>query len=315
MKQFITIPSLRVKITGICNRSCNFCNEEGDMRTIKSVEPNKKFFECINTLAKILAIKRVMITGGEPTMHSGLQKIVNGISSLNISITTNGIRPLSVNKWIALRKAGLQKVIVSIHDAMPQSFIQLEVRQRKFSWALRAIESQKQNLVSASEAGLRVRVNIVAYDSQKQVEQVLYMLEGLQQKYKFEIRLLNDLANIEKSQQIIHDVCATLEAKPIREERRAGSSNVVLLWETELGFRFSTKMAYRYFFDPICAKCLIKEQCHEGFYGIRVERRVSGYWVRLCIYKHTPDVLMPWELFLQSDLIKKIKVLCEKEQL
>jgi molybdenum cofactor biosynthesis enzyme MoaA len=63
MKQFITIPSLRVKITGICNRSCNFCNEEGDMRTIKSVEPNKKFFECINTLAKILAIKRVMITG------------------------------------------------------------------------------------------------------------------------------------------------------------------------------------------------------------------------------------------------------------
>ena len=72
-------------------------------------------------------------------------------------------------------------------------------------------------------------------------------------------------------------------------------------------FPFLTKMAYRYFFDPVCVGCLIKEQCHEGFYGIRIERRMSDYWVRLCIYKHTPDVLMPQEAFLKSELVKKLK--------
>jgi GTP 3',8-cyclase len=314
MSQIITNPALRIKMTGVCNRTCSFCNEEGDMRTIGSIEPNEAFFKCVHTLAEALEIEQVMLTGGEPTIHPDLYKVVNGINAPEISITTNGIRQLSVDEWTRLHDVGLRKVIVSIHDATPQSFIQLETRQRKFGWAVRALESQRHNLMAASEAGLRVRVNTVAYNSHEQINQVLGALEDLQQKYRFDIRLLNDLANIEKSQQIIRDVCQALGARVIREERRAGSSNATVLWETESGFRFSTKMAYRYFFDPICAECPIKEQCYEGFYGIRIERRVSDYWVRLCIYKHTPDVLMPWESFLKSDLAKKFKDLCEREQ-
>lgn len=314
MSQIITNPALRIKMTGVCNRTCSFCNEEGDMRTIGSIEPNEEFFECVHTLAEDLEIKKVMLTGGEPTIHPDLCNIVNGINTPSISITTNGIRPLSVDDWARLSDAGLRKVIVSIHDATPQSFIQLETRQRKFGWAVRALESQRHNLVTISEAGLRVRVNTVAYSSYEQVTQVLGALEDLQQKYRFDIRLLNDITNIRKSQQIIRDVCQSLNAKAIREERRAGSSNATVLWETESGFCFSTKMAYRYFFDPICAGCALKEQCYEGFYGIRIERKMSDYWVRLCIYKHTPDVLMPWKLFLQSDIAKKFKDLCKVEQ-
>lgn len=314
MSQIITNPALRIKMTGVCNRTCSFCNEEGDMRTIGSIEPNEKFFECVHTLAEAFDIKQVMLTGGEPTIHPDLHKIVDGIKAPRISITTNGIRPLSIDEWTELYNAGLRKVIVSIHDATPQSFIQLETRQRKFGWAVRALESQKHNLIAASDAGMEVRVNTVAYHSREQVHQVLDDLEGLQQKYKFDIRILNDLANIEKSQQIIRDVCQALDARVIMEHRRAGSSNATVLWETESGFRFSTKMAYRYFFDPICSGCPIKEQCHEGFYGIRIERRISDYWVRLCIYKHTPDVLMPWNTFLKSDLARQFKELCERDQ-
>lgn len=314
MNQVITNPALRIKITGVCNRTCSFCNEEGDMRTIEFVEPSEEFFECIHALMEILDIKEVMLTGGEPTIHSDLFNIINGINVPSISITTNGIRPLSVDDWARLRDAGLRKIIVSIHDATTQSFIQLETRQRKFGWAVQALESQRHNLVTASEVGLRVRVNTVAYSSHKQVNQVLEVLEDLQQKYRFDLRLLNDLANIKKSQQIIHGVCQSLGAKVIKEERRAGSSNTTVFWETESGFCFSTKMAYRYFFDPICNGCTLKEQCHEGFYGIRIERRMSDYWVRLCIYKHTQDVLMPWKLFLQGDIAKKFKELCKGEQ-
>jgi cyclic pyranopterin phosphate synthase len=314
MNQIITDPALRIKMTGVCNRTCSFCNEEGDMRTIGSVEPDAAFFGCIHTLAKKLGIKKAMLTGGEPTIHPSLYEVVKGIDLPEISITTNGIRPLSIDEWIRLREAGLRRIIVSIHDATPQSLIQLETRQRNFGWAVQALGSQKHNLVAASEAGLRVRVNTVAYHSCDQVNQVLEALRDLQQKYQFDVRLLNDLANIENSQQIIHAVCQSLGAKIIREERRAGSSNATVLWEAESGFRFSTKMAYRYFFDPICTGCPIKEQCYEGFYGIRIERRMSEYWVRLCIYKHSPDVLMPWESFLKSNLAKRFKELCEEEQ-
>jgi hypothetical protein len=144
---------------------------------------------------------------------------------------------------------------------------------------------------------------------------VLEYLEDLQKGHKFNIRLLNDLANIEKSQQIIRDVCQALGARAINEERRIGSSNVSVLWESKSGFRFSTKMSYLYFFEPTCAGCPLRPVCHEGFYGIRLERRGSDYWVRLCIYKQSPDVLMPWGVFLESELPEQFRKLCEQEQL
>ena len=314
MAQTITEPALRIKITGACNRTCNFCNEEGDMRTIESVEPNETFFDCVDSLLKTLEFRKVMLTGGEPTIHPDFDKIVRGINVANISVTTNGIQLLSVGEWTKLRDSGLRKVIVSIHDATPQSFLQLETRRREFGWAVRALESQKRNLVTASKAGLKVRVNTVAYSSREQIHQVLDSLGDLQRQYNFDIRLLNDLANIEKSQQIIRDVCQALSAKPFKEERRSGSSNTTVFWEAEGGFRFSTKMSYQYFFDQVCDGCTVKEQCYEGFYGIRIERRMSDYWVRLCIYKHTQDILMPWKAFLQSETAKKFKALCMQER-
>jgi cyclic pyranopterin phosphate synthase len=284
------------------------------MKTIGSVSADESFFECIRQLTSQLGIKRVMLTGGEPTIHPQLLDIIRNIDVPDISVTTNGIRPLSSETWNILRKAGLGKVIVSIHDASPQSFLQLEVRKRNFGWAVQALEAQKNNLVAATEAGLKVRVNTVAYDSYEQVIRVLEDLGGLQQKYLFDIRLLNDLSNIERSQQVIHDVCQALCAVEVASERRAGSSNATVVWRADSGFNFSTKLAYKYFFDPVCSGCLIKENCHEGFYGVRIERRMNDYWVRLCIYKHSPDVLMPWKTFLESNVSKRFRELCESER-
>lgn len=314
MDQIVTKPALRIKTTGICNRSCSFCNEEGDMRTIGSVEADAYFFECVHILTQAFGIGRVMLTGGEPTIHPQFRKIVQGINSLDISVTTNGIRQISMEEWVALKGDGLRKMIVSIHDASPQQMIRLETRSRQFGWAVQALEAQQHNLVAACRAGMSVRVNTVAYHSRDQALRVLDALHDLQRQYQFEIRLLNDLANIERSQQYIQDACQALGATAVRTFRRAGSSNATVAWETESGFRFSTKMAYRYFFDPICGDCPLKQRCHEGFYGIRLERRLDDYWVRLCIYKHTPDVLMPWREFLGSVYAQQLKEVLITEQ-
>jgi cyclic pyranopterin phosphate synthase len=315
MDKIITKPALRVKVTGACNRTCNFCNEEGDMRRILSMPPNAELFDCIGGLVSALQLKRVMLTGGEPTIHPDLLSVVRGINCPDISVTTNGITVLSVEEWRALKEAGLNKVIISVHDATPQSFLQLETRPRQFGWAVQSLEAQKINMATASAAGLHVRVNTVAYGSQEQVFQVMDSLEELQRRYGFELRLLNDLANVEKSRNVIYDVCRIMEATEVTSERRAGSSSSVVRWETKSGFRFSTKMSFRYFFDPICSGCSIKSACHEGFYGVRLERRLAEYWVRLCIYKHSPDVLMPWRQFLDSAMAEEYKNLCAQEQL
>lgn len=312
MRKTITPPALRVKVTGICNRTCSFCHEEGDMRHIETVEPDQEFFGCIKTLSDSMGIERVMLTGGEPLIHPHLEDIVRGIEIQEMSLTTNGIRLLSQDEWRTLKSCGLKKVIVSMHNASVQSFLQLEIRQRSFGWASHALDAQKKNLMNAASVGLHVRVNIVAYESAEETIRVLSMLEDIQLSHKIEVRLLNDLSNLKRSQRNIRHVCDTLQAEEISESRRAGSSNATSIWKTESGFMFSIKLSTRYYFDPICIRCAVKEHCHEGFYGVRVEKR-DGYWVRLCIYKQTHDVLMPWRIFLESGLPEKIRRLCVEE--
>jgi molybdenum cofactor biosynthesis enzyme MoaA len=255
-----------------------------------------------------------MLTGGEPMIHPKLKGIIRGINCPDISVTSNGIMAFSAGDWTELKEQGLRMAVISIHGATPQSILQLETRAHSYRWAAWAIESQKLNLVAACQAGLRVRVNTVAYHTVEQTLEILSSLTDLQMTHRFEIRLLNDLTNIERSQAIITKTCQLLGAKVVGVERRAGSSNASVKWRSESGFQFSTKTAVRYFFGPICDGCPNRATCYEGFYGPRLERRQSDYWVRLCIYRHTPDVLMPWQDFLASEPSKLLRKLCENEQ-
>lgn len=306
----IAPPALRLKITGACNRSCFFCHEEGDMRGILSVQPDRELVRCIDTLLEVLKIKKVMLTGGEPTLHSQLSEIVSVIKTApEISITTNGTLLKSVEEWGNLRRCGLTQTIISINEVSPKAFLAAETRKRSLGWATTLLQNQIKNLANLHQAGLPTRVNVVAHGETKNVKQVFDFLQTLQTIYQFEIRLLNDLTNINQSQEAIFSIIAELKAKPINSYRRAGSSNVTQYYKTENGFEFSTKLSFHYFFEPICRGCIIREQgkCFEGFYGPRVELRQDGYYVRLCLYQQTPNVLMPYKKFISSVLTDELR--------
>jgi molybdenum cofactor biosynthesis enzyme MoaA len=304
--QQITLPALRLKVTGACNRTCNFCHEEGDMKTIGTMRPDSEMLDCVHGVADAVGISKIMLTGGEPTIHPLLEQILGGIKYSDISITTNGIRPIEVKRWQRYRELGLRKVIVSMHDASPQTFVQLEVRSRPISWGIQAIESQRINVANVCEAGLQARVNVVAYHSAAQILEVMAHLRDLQIAHGFEIRILNDLSKVEVSQGYIREVCDELQAVEVSSYRRAGTSNVTRTYRTPSQVSFSTKVAYPFFFEPVCDGCT-ERPCQEGFYGIRIELRDSGYFVRLCIYKQTSDVLMPWQQFLASELPRQMR--------
>ncbi len=314
MNEIITESALRIKITGSCNRSCSFCHQEGDMETINSMDPDDNFFDCVNSLTTFFKMDRVMITGGEPTIHPNLHKLIAGIKTKKISITTNGIKIISFNDWNKLYNNGLTKVIMSIHNSNPQSFVDMEKKECSLSKAVNALKAQRKNITAIINSKLDLRINIVAYDSVEQVYNVFQFIGDLGHENNFEIRILNNLSDVENSQKIIEEFCEKLNAKKIKEERRSGSSNVTSFWKSENSFYFSTKLAYRYFFKPICNLCRFKERCQEGFYGIRVERKMDSYFVRLCLYRNDQDVLIEWNNFLDSDKAKVLRELYLKER-
>lgn len=307
------MPTIRIKLTGVCNRSCSFCHEEGDMRTIGEINPDDHFFKCVGEIQKALSIDRVILTGGEPTLHNQLEKIVERITAKEISMTSNGTREFSTQQWEHLKSLGLTLVILSIHDATVQDFLSLESRKKTFGWGARALANQMLNLERLCVSGIPTRINIVVYNNVDHTLGVIAKLRDLQIRYGFEIRLLNDLTNAKTSIIAIQRICDTLSAEVVGTQRRASSSNATTFYKSADGFSFSTKTMFRYFLNNICSTCSIKEQCFEGYYGVRIERRDDDYFVRLCIYKQSPDVLMPWRTFLQSDLPKAIRKLSLKE--
>lgn len=310
----ITSPTLRVKITGRCNRTCNFCHEEGDMRGILPVTPDPEFFDCVHTLCDKLNMRKVMLSGGEPTVHPQLEEIFTGIHTDEISITTNGIKLLNTQDWLHLKNAGLNKLVISIHDSDPQKLIQLERNPRTLPWGRRSLGNQLANLKNACAVGITTRVNTVVYDQAETSRQVIASLEDLHNNgYKFEIRLLNDLSQTELSQQQIEKIHLLLQSNSDGGYRRAGTSNLTKHFTTPSGLRYSAKISFPYFFDPVCGGCAIQKDCKEGFYGLRLEKRQDDYYVRLCIYKQTRQVLMPWHEFLASDLARQIRLQFEQE--
>lgn len=305
----ITSPAIRLKVTGICNRSCSFCNEEGDMKGVLSVRPDRELFECLDMLFEALNIRKVMLTGGEPTLHPQLLEIISGIKTSEISITTNGTLLKSSEEWCSLRGCGLTQTIVSISEVSPERFLATETQRRSLDWATTALQNQIKNLINLHRTGLPTRVNVVAHGEMKNVRQVFDFLKTLQSTYQFEIRLLNDLTNVKQSQEVISSIVAELRAKPVSSYRRAGSSNVTQYYRAENGFEFSIKLSFPYFFEPTCKECAIREQkkCFEGFYGPRIELRQHGYYIRLCLYRQTSDVLIPWKKFLDLGLAEELR--------
>lgn len=90
------IPTLRIIMTSACNGECFFCHREGNLLCQKGIQQmsvdiiEKEIIPAINKIG----IKKVIFTGGEPTMHEkiahAIQMVKQGCSGVQIGITTNG---------------------------------------------------------------------------------------------------------------------------------------------------------------------------------------------------------------------------------
>jgi cyclic pyranopterin phosphate synthase len=116
---------LRISVTDRCNYRCSYCMpldeyvwiDRGEVLTFEEIERLAKLFVA-------LGIEKIRLTGGEPLLRRGLEKLVSRLSELeglkDLCLTTNG--SLLAEKAPVLREAGLRRINVSIDTLDSQKF-------------------------------------------------------------------------------------------------------------------------------------------------------------------------------------------------
>ncbi len=115
------VTNLRISLTQECNYRCFFCHREGQ-RFLAKKELTVDEIERLVRIASMLGIRKVKLTGGEPTVREDIIEIVRRIKPyvIDLSMTTNGSRLKGLAKPLA--KAGLDRVNVSLHSLKPDVY-------------------------------------------------------------------------------------------------------------------------------------------------------------------------------------------------
>jgi GTP 3',8-cyclase len=152
---------LRISVTDRCNMRCPYCMPREvfgqDFQFIDRAELLS--FEEIARVTRImstLGVGKVRLTGGEPLLRRGLERLVemiDGIGIEDVALTTNGT--LLARRAESLAQAGLGRVTVSL-DALDESVF------RSMSDTRVSLARVLEGIESAQAAGLGpVKVNMV----------------------------------------------------------------------------------------------------------------------------------------------------------
>ena len=151
---------LRVSVTDRCNYRCSYCMPE-ELEDRMQFQPRAALltFEELERIVSVFAqlgVRKIRLTGGEPTVRHGIVDLVARLSRVpgieQLVMTTNG--HLLAELAVPLRQAGLSAVNVSVDTLDPEKFRRVTGR-GELSRVLAGIDA-------AVAAGLRVQTNAVA---------------------------------------------------------------------------------------------------------------------------------------------------------
>ncbi|WP_186314518.1 GTP 3',8-cyclase MoaA [Corynebacterium glyciniphilum] len=153
-----TADDLRISLIDKCNLRCTYCMPAEGLPWLKKDEllTADEAVRLADIGVRVLGVKDIRFTGGEPLVRKDLADIIRGVRTLHpevsISITTNGI---GLDKRIGeLVEAGLTRVNVSLDTVDREAFAALTRRDR--------LPQVMAGLKAAKDAGLEpVKVNAV----------------------------------------------------------------------------------------------------------------------------------------------------------
>jgi GTP 3',8-cyclase len=175
--------NLRISVTDRCNLRCRYCMPESEYVWLP--RDSILSFEEIARVAGIFAglgVAKIRLTGGEPLLRQDLPTLVRLLAARegirDLALTTNGV--LLARAAEALRRAGLQRVTVSLDSLRPER-MEAFARSRRHADVIAGIDAA----LAAGFPGLKLNsVVIRGYND----DEVLELLEfararGVEQRF------------------------------------------------------------------------------------------------------------------------------------
>ncbi|MBN2591395.1 MAG: GTP 3',8-cyclase MoaA [Sedimentisphaerales bacterium] len=151
------IDYLRVSVTNKCNLKCIYCHplSDNELSEYQDIMDTNEILHIIKLFVKC-GIKRVRLTGGEPSLRNDILQLVNQLSLTegieDISVTTNGVLLESMAQ--DLKTAGLQRINISVDS--------LDKEVYKTITGFDVLENVTKGIQKAIEVGLKpVKINCV----------------------------------------------------------------------------------------------------------------------------------------------------------
>ncbi|MBN1611127.1 MAG: radical SAM protein [Polyangiaceae bacterium] len=117
---------LRLSVTDRCNLRCRYCRTDVHTATAPGL-PDEAMLRIVGAMARLVPIRKVRFTGGEPLVRAGLPALVGKLRRLlpnaELAMTTNGT--LLHAAAVALRDQGLDSVNISLDTTDPAHFARL----------------------------------------------------------------------------------------------------------------------------------------------------------------------------------------------
>ncbi len=152
-----TIEYLRISVTDKCNFRCLYCMPEEGLQWLPKSEilAYEEIAGIVSELAPV-GIRRLRITGGEPTIRPELHKLIAMLRAIpgidDIALSTNGVKMPEMAK--RFRDAGLDRVNMSADSLRADRVATISRRNLAFD----PIESA----IAAEKAGLDpIKINVV----------------------------------------------------------------------------------------------------------------------------------------------------------
>jgi GTP 3',8-cyclase len=130
-----SIEYLRISVTDRCNFRCVYCMPERGLEWLPKAEI-LSYEEIVAVVAQLapLGLRRLRITGGEPTIRPGLTSLVAQLRAVegieDIALSTNGVKLPQLGA--ALRAAGLDRVNLSVDSLRPDRIVAIARRDLGF---------------------------------------------------------------------------------------------------------------------------------------------------------------------------------------
>jgi GTP 3',8-cyclase len=152
-----SIEYLRISVTDRCNFRCLYCMPETGMQRLPKADilSYEEIAEIVGQLAP-LGLRRLRITGGEPTIRPQLHELVRMLRAVpeisDIALSTNGVRLPQLASM--LREAGLDRINMSVDSLRADRIVHIARRDLGFDPVRAAM--------AAEQAGLDpIKINMV----------------------------------------------------------------------------------------------------------------------------------------------------------